>query len=230
MTATMTRVLTIATVLVAVGCNDLSTPQELSHPQILAVRADPPIMPAGARSQLSVLVAGPDGEVQPEQTDWAVADAIPGVPPVGAIETDDDGVWFVAPAATDGVVGVAVQVTVRLADASSLVAIKGIGVGAPNPTANPSIDEVRIGDEAAAEDVDVRLARGAVTPISVAVAPGPGPDAEYSWYATIGEIGLYRRNPSEIIAPEDAGTGWLYAVYRDGAGGVAWRRLPIVVE
>jgi hypothetical protein len=51
-----------------------------------------------------------------------------------------------------------------------------------------------------------------------------------SWFATVGEIELYRRNPTELVAPPDPDRGWLIAVLRDGVGGVTWQVVTLAVE
>jgi hypothetical protein len=51
-----------------------------------------------------------------------------------------------------------------------------------------------------------------------------------SWYATVGEIDLYRHSPTELVAPGDPTDGLLIVVGRSDDGGVTWASAPIVVE
>jgi hypothetical protein len=215
----------------ATACNDFATPAELSHPQVLALRAEPPAVPAGERAALSLLVAGPDGDVTPAAIDWAVIGVGEDLPTVGAIEIDGDGaVFFAAPQDTDGVTLAVVQATIHIDDAKPLTAVKGIGAGVLSATANPTILGLRIGGEPVADGGVITLTRGATVSLELDVDPLPGQDSIFSWYATRGEIELYRRSPTELVTPEEPGEGWLYAVYRDGAGGTAWRRVGLLVE
>jgi hypothetical protein len=51
-----------------------------------------------------------------------------------------------------------------------------------------------------------------------------------SWFVTAGTIELYRHNPAEWQAPDEAASGWLFAVGRDDAGSVTWVTMPVSVE
>src|SRR5512135_2159121 len=57
-------------VLLLGACADFATPAELTKPTVLAVIADPPLVPPGAESALSVVLVGPDGPMDPDATTW----------------------------------------------------------------------------------------------------------------------------------------------------------------
>lgn len=218
-------------VLIALAaCNDFATPPELAAPQILGVRAEPPAIPAGERAALTALVAGPDGTIEPQRTEWAVVEAVEGAPVIGAIEVDGDGVYYRAPDALDDPALATVQVTVEVAGDDALVALKAVGVGLPMATDNPVIARVLVNGEEVPDGGEVVLAVGEPATLDAEVAPFGGNDVIYSWYSTQGEIELYRRSPTEIVGPDEPGDGHMYFVYRDGRGGIAWWWATVRVE
>jgi hypothetical protein len=215
----------------AAGCNDLATPAELARPQILAVRADPPAIPAGSSSELSILIAGPEGTIDDATLSWTVAEPTPELPAIGAIEIDgDERVWYVAPSEVGSPSVATVEVSAQVDSESALVALKGIGVGVNNATENPNVDDLVIDGQSFADGDAVTVQRDQVVSLDAVVSPPPTNNAIISWYATLGEIELYRRAPTELIAPAETGEGWLYIVYRDARGGVAWRHVALTVE
>jgi hypothetical protein len=107
------------------------------------------------------------------------------------------------------------EVVVAL-DADALAAEKRIVVGAhaENPIVAVIADGVAV-DE-------LRATRGSTIALA-AVAPS------VSWYCTLGEITKFRGLETELRLSE-AGEGTLIVVARDGAGGVAWRIVSVVVN
>jgi len=212
------------------ACGDLSTPPELTHPQILAVRAESPAIPAGASTALSVVVAGPEGIVAPDETIWRVVRADQDTAPVGTIDVAAEPPVYVAPAEVAGLAIATVEVVARMASGEKLVALKAIGVGAPMPTENPTIIELRVDGAAIGEGEVVRLAPGAIARLDAVVVPEPGEDASFAWYATAGTIDLYRRAPTELEAADEPREGVLILVYRDGRGGVDLRAVQLIID
>lgn len=218
----------------AAACTDLPTPAELARPQILAVRADPPAIPAGDRAALSILLAGPDGPISGVEVDWSLAEPTADQPAIGRIERDAGAVWYVAPAEVDGVALAAVEATAYPDDSPPLVAVKAIAVGVPQPTANPDIVELSADGAAIGDDADgagaLAAVPGQIVDLDVVVDPPPGDDSQVAWYASVGEFDRYRRAPTTWTAPEEPADGDLFVVYRDGRGGVAWRHAAIAVH
>lgn len=212
----------------AAGCTDLPTPAELARPQVLAVRADPPALPAGERAELTVLVAGPDGAMTDLDVTWAVAEPTPQLPAIGDIEVDGDGrVWYVAPDEVDEVTGTSVEATVRVDDETTLIALKGVAVGVAMPTVNPIITDLFVGGDSVDDGGTATLSGDEPVSLDIAVDPPGSNNATTSWYATLGEIELYRRTPTEILPAEEPGNGSLFVVYRDERGGVTWRAIGV---
>ncbi|MEZ4365648.1 MAG: hypothetical protein R2939_05100 [Kofleriaceae bacterium] len=223
----------VALLFAAAGCTDFATPAQLATPQLIAVVAEPPVVRPGQTSALTAVVAGPDGVVTGLTPRWSLVESFPTVPPMGTVSADGDGARYAAPAEVperpEGVppidtVRLEVDVTVDGAP-RTLAALKVMGVvdvDAENPT-------IRVVDAAGAEVTALTAAVDA--PLALAIEPDPAPteDARFAWYATVGEIEAYQSNPTELTAAEP-GAGTVIVVYRDGAGGVAWRELPITVE
>lgn len=213
----------LAAVAGGVGCNDLAQPSDLARPQILAVQADPPALAAGERALLSIVVAGPEGFITPAVTRWDLQE-----PSFGNLELEGDGsVYLRAPAELDEVVFAAVEVSADLDDDSTLVAIKGTAMGVDTVPANPAITDLRIDGASVDDGGSVRLERGATIELDADTEPAPGQFHEFAWYATYGEIDLFRVSPTELVVPDEAAEGTLILVYRDGLGGVTWRSATI---
>jgi hypothetical protein len=218
----MTRRLLIAlTLAVSPACTDFDTPSELTREQIVAVRSTPASVAPGTRGRLEALVAGPDGVVDDGELDWSLSAPHPSA----SIELDADGAWLAVEAGAEpGPVEVALLVTTPSGseiDAVKTVAIEEAARQNPGP----------MGIEAGGQSIgggELRVAARAEVVLRADVDAGDA--AQVSWFATVGEIELYRRNPTDLVAPEEPGSGWLIAVVRDGEGGVDWQILPLVVE
>ena len=230
----MSRRLLVVSTLLFAGCTDFPTPAELTKPTILAIVAEPPLVAPGETTELSVVLAGPDGPMTASAVDWALIENLPGLPPFGALEPLGDGRAIYtapdplpdlpdnAPPATS----VAVAVT---AGETRIEAVK-IVVVADIPAVNPRITALAVGPEVVPAGGAVTLAAGQPYYLDVGVAPPPGEDAAFAWYSTVGEIERYQSNPCELVASPDPDTGWLFVVIRDGRGGVTWRAVEATVE
>ncbi len=225
----MARLFLVA--LLASGCTDLATPAELVRPQILAVRAVPPGIAEGGVSELSILIAGPAGVIEDAQVSWAVAEPTPELPAIGEIEIDGDGVaWYIPPPRVGSPTVTTIEATVTVDDSPTLVALKGIGLGLNQPTANPAIADLLVNGDSVEEGVTVTVLQTQTVPLDVLTDPPITSKAIVSWYSTLGEIELFRRTPTEIVAPDEPGEGTLIVTYRDEQGGVVWRTIRLVVE
>lgn len=219
----------LVTLAAASGCSDFSTPAELDRPQILVMVAEPPAVPLRESAQLSIVVADGTGELTNTDVQWDVAAQVAGLPPLGSIEQGSDAVTYHAPEALPSLPELAmVQATVTVGD-EQLVGLKGVVIG-PLPLANPIINGVSAdgADVMTAGVVEVRPGQAAELAVSVDAAP----DAElsFAWYSTLGEIEQYRSSPTELVAPEQTGDGWLFVVVRNDTGGATWHKLQLSVR
>ena len=181
----------------------------------MAVRSTPAAVASGGRARLDALVAGPDGILDAELA-WSLS-----TPGGAAIEVDEDGTWLTVGDVEVGSVEVALAATTESAE---LHARKSVAIGADADNPGP------MGIEADGQRIDadaLQVAPGAVVALRAGAAGVE--EADVSWFATVGEIELYRRNPTELTAPEDPSSGWLIAVVRDGSGGVTWQVVSLVV-
>lgn len=212
------RLLVVCTLLSA--CTDFDTPSELTREQIVAVRSTPASIEPGTRGRMDALVAGPDGVVEDSEMEWAISMTHPSA----TIEVDDEGAWLaIADGAEPGAVEVALLVTTP--SGSEIDAVKSVEIE-EQARQNPGPMGIEAGGELAMEEL--RVAAGDEVALRADVDAGDA--AQVSWFATVGEIELYRRNPTDLVAPAEPGSGWLIAVARDGEGGVDWQILPLVVE
>lgn len=224
----LTRALHVALLAIAVagaGCEDFATPAELDRPQILAIASDPASVAPGERARLSLLVAGPDGALAPDQVTWSLT-AQPGVPELGRVERDGEEAYYVAPAAVDeDPTGTLVQAEVATGGAA-LVGLKAMVVTSL-ALENPVVTALE--RDGAAVTGELVVARGARFELAVTLEPEATDDLQIAWYSTALTIDHYRSQPTEAEVADDAESGWLFAVARD-RGGVGWLALPVVVE
>lgn len=218
----MRAIIIATTVLALAGCTDFDLPSALTREQVVAVRATPASPAPGTRARLEALIAGPDGIVDDAELTWSLSQPTDGA----TIEIDPEGSAWLAVAADmePGPVGVALAVSG--ASGEAIDALKTVEVRAEERD-NPGPMGVRADDQPVA-GAELRVAVGAT--VALTAEPEGVEAPQVSWYATVGEIELYRRNPTELVAPEEPGDGWLIAVVRDGAGGVAWQIVSLVVE
>ncbi|HWM87296.1 MAG TPA: hypothetical protein VNO33_15700, partial [Kofleriaceae bacterium] len=150
---------------------------------------------------------------------WSLAEPPDGV----ALEEDADGTWLaVAGDAAPGSAVIDLAVTTSAGD--ELAALKSVEVGEARDNPGP------MGLVADEEPVTGVLRVPARAAVALRADIEGSEEAQLSWFATVGEIELYRRNPTELAAPEDASDGWLIAVVRDRTGGVAWQIVSLVVD
>lgn len=228
----------LAAVLAAVlaaGCTDFATPAELTKPTILAITAEPPVVAPGASSVLETVVVDGTGVLDGLTQRHALVETYPGVPPMGRLEDDGGVLRYIAPDPVPELPDDAppldsVQIDVDT-PAGTLRAVKLMLVSSAVTTANPVISRLRVGDtDALAATGPIVLAREAAVALDVAIEPPAGDDARFAWYSSAGLIERYQSTPSELVGAEEARSGWLFVVVRDGVGGVVWHGVPVTVE
>ena len=218
------RYMLLTLVCTTVACSDFHTPAELSKPQIIALRVEPATITPGSRAKLTALVAGPDG-IMPAEVSWSVTS--PANAANATIDVDDEGTW-IAPALD--AIPASIEVDARVVVAGDvLLGVRSVRI-ARDVTDNPRVATLRVNGDDLPEGQPLVLQRSEPVELTISTAPHMEDGARVSWYATVGEITLYRRVPTEFVAPDQPATGWLIVVYRDGVGGVAWRSHPLQIQ
>jgi len=224
--------------LLLVGCGEFRDPGDLHHARTLAVRADPPRVPAGQRSRIDLLVTGNDG-VPVVRAPEAVAPAAPQpgqpAPPPQAAQliSQENGAWYVTappeevlaqlrqafgvPPESDAPIPfpLAVSVTVD-GQARPSEKLVWLGGSAPNPTITAmAIDGQPMGE--------TPLAISAADPHTLTGAAEGAGLLSYAWYTAFGELKKYREPAATLEKALPGEAGAVVLVVRDDRGGVAWR-------
>ncbi len=222
------RALSLASLAIAVassGCKDFATPADLDRPQIIAIASDPASVRPGERARLSLLVAGPDGPIAPDDVTWSVSTE-PGIPQLGQVEREGDETFYLAPDSVDeDPTGTLVEAVVAAGD-SELTGVKAMVVTRLE-LENPVVTAIE--RDGAPVDEELVVRRGAHFELAVAIEPEPTEDLEVAWYSTSIAIDKYKSQPTEVEVLDDAEDGWLIAVARD-RGGVGWRAIPVRIR
>jgi hypothetical protein len=157
---------------------------------------------------------------------------LPDAAPIGEVEIDGTGQpYFVAPPVQPEDNPALAMVQAEVSDAAEgdpLVALKAVVVGRV-PLANPTLTAFVAGAEDVLANPQLQAALDETVTLSLETLPPATEDSTCAWYSTIGTIEMYRSNPTELVADE-SGEGWLFAVARDGLGGVVWHKVHVTVE
>lgn len=220
-------------VVLSIACTDFATPAELEKPTILAVTADPPVVAAGGDARLDTVVVDGSGVLTGLTTSYRLVETYAGVAPIGRLAVDGGVTRYVAPDEVPTLPGGAppidtVEVTIDGAGDRPMTALKAMAV-APAATANPTIARLGVGDGDGLAG-PLRVRHGDTLALEVATDPPADEAARFAWYTVAGEIERYQSNPCELIVGDEARSGWLFVVVRDGKGGVAWRGVELQVE
>ncbi|MEZ4401036.1 MAG: hypothetical protein R3B06_13510 [Kofleriaceae bacterium] len=216
--------------LAAAACTDFATPNQLERATIIAVVAEPPVVQPGDATELTVVVADATGVIERPAT-WTLTETFPGVAPLGTLTGAGASATYRAPTTLpdrgpDIPPIDTAAVTVDTAD-GRLTAIKAVAV-VPTTTANPRITALTVGG-ADATAAAVPVTRGQTVTVQVTTDPATGDDARFAWYSPVGDIQYYQSNPCDLVVADDAVTGPLIVVVRDGQGGVVWRQIELQV-
>lgn len=221
----VSRALAFASLAIAVassGCKDFATPAELDRPQIVAIASEPASVRPGESARLSLLAAGPDGPMAPDEITWSVT-AQPGIPELGRVERVGDDTFYVAPdAVEEDPTGTLVEAVVTAGEAE-LTGLKAMVV-TRLALDNPIVTAIERDGEPVGEELVVDA--GATFELALAIDPEATEDLEVAWYSTSLAIEKYKSQPTEVVVPDDAEDGWLIAVARD-RGGVGWLAIPV---
>ena len=229
------NILLAVAALIVAGCGgDLDPPWQLDHDRIVAVRATPPAIVPGQRSQIDGLLAV-KGSTSIEKVPETVRVISP--PSLTGAVAFDAGAWVVtapdeaALAAVRAELGLAAgaPVPLRLGVAyadQTLVGLKAVTLGATgaNPElAVPSIDGV------AAPTPGEPIVVGVVIDVPLSIDAADTDDV--NWLTSCGTMHDHDLPHATLrVEPGDPTEGELAVVVRDDHGGVAWQVWPIRAE
>jgi hypothetical protein len=219
----------LALSLVMAGCSDdLDPPWQLDHDRIIAVRATPPRIAPGARSELDTLFghvgAAPTVELPSHATVLSptILDGVLALEAGRWVVTAPDDARLAAARtelalALDAPVPLVVRVSVASFDATKTV---WLGDTAANPTIEATIDN-------ALPPASLVVPRGVDVPLSVSV-----PDsADVNWLTSCGTLHDYDLAEAYLhVEDDDPDLGELGVVIRTPDGGTAWQLWPIRAE
>jgi hypothetical protein len=231
------KLVALVLAIVALGCDgDLDPAWELDHDRIIAVRATPPGIVDGERSELDALLsakAGTTSEAPP-----LAAQVISPMTLAGSL-ANDGGKWVVTmPSAqaldaartelhlpADAPVPLRVGVG-YIVNGTELAALKTIWLG--KSIINPLLAEMVIDGESLDAKAEVVVPK--LTDVRFAIPAIP--DDDINWLTNVGEMHDFDLPESYLRVEEDEEMleGELVLVKRDIEGGVVWRRWPIRVE
>jgi len=223
-----TRLAVAIAVLVA-GCTDPGAePWELAHDRVIAVRATPPHLPAGAAATIDLLVtsvvdgpsaAPPVQVVAAPDTVAPLAGAVRGAQVIAPDEAALDAAREALALEPGAPVPLRIVATAALGD-KLLVATKTVWLG--DAADNPTIDEVRVG-----ETMTTTTADAPIGDIELEVAADDADEVD--WLTSLGELSDFD-DPLAHLDVTEPGDATIAVVRRDDRGGVAWRILAIAVH
>jgi hypothetical protein len=221
----------ILVAVLAAGCTETTPQWQLEHDRVIAVRATPPHIPAGERSDLDVLITtlGGDG---PEVVAPMFAQGAPGFESAvihaetgWAVIAPDEATLAAAREAMGLEPGAPVPLTVGLAvtaGETDLAAIKTVYLGDEGD--NPELGDVTIDGEPARDDM--------VVPTGEEIELTIDADDELEkvdWLSSVGDLTDFNDALGHLEAPE-AMDGFVAVVKRDLVGGVVWGYWAVAAE
>jgi len=231
------RAALIVLAFVAGACDgDLDPPWELDHDRVIAVRANPPGIVEGERSELDALVSAKGGSAM-EQAPLAATVVSP--TSLASTLTNEEGKWIVSMpspallAAARTELGLAADAPVPLQVGVGYV-VNGVQLGAlkrvwlGKRVANPVLAEMIIDGEALDGKSELVVPKLVDVRFSVAAIP----EDDVNWLTNVGEMHDFDLPEAYLRVEEDEElfAGQLAVVKRDEDGGVVWRLWPIRVE
>ncbi|HSN27925.1 MAG TPA: hypothetical protein VLT45_16665 [Kofleriaceae bacterium] len=211
------------------GCaSDVDPPWQLDHDRIIAVRATPPRIPAGATSTIDLFVGhkGAPTDVQaPDATTvvspMSLADALSGT----TVTAPSEDRLAAARAELGLMPGAPVPLQIGVAVASpQLAATKTVWLG--DSADNPTLDGVTVGDVAPGASIIVPP----LTDVHLFVNADDSVET-VNWLTSCGSMHDFDLHKAYLrVEKDDPTTGELALVLRDGKGGVAWQVWPISAQ
>jgi hypothetical protein len=230
------------------GCaDDVAEPYQLTHPRVLAIRAEPAVIPAGTTARLDVLFT--DGAapprlatteeltftLPPELDQPALAGLLAREPQGWVVRSPDEATLAAARAQLELPAGAPVPLPIDVAvdgashspNAEPLLAQKIVSFG--TIVGNPEPPVLTLDDQQITDGVRIphgaELALSAAMPAAATDSPLAEPAGEitYRWFASFGELRRYTQPLALLTAESDErGPGSLLVIARTAAGGVSW--------
>ena len=228
----MTRLLVVLVVFAAACDGDLDPPWQLDHERIVAVRATPPAILSGERSELDGLLS-----MGPGLTEEAVPELAAVVAPqsLAGVLAPDAGKWVVTAPGEDQLAAaraelgldpgapVPLQIGVSYAG-QSLYALKTVWLGQTG--ANPELSMIAM-DGAPPPEGEIVVGKEVDVPLSIEALVTD----EVNWLTSCGTMHDFDLPEAYLrVEPEDPVMGELVVVRRDDRAGVVWRVWPIRAE
>ena len=228
----MTRVMIVALVALAACDGDLDPPWQLDHDRIIAVRATPPAIMPGERSDLDGLLSTEGGATEEAPPELAIVVAPERL--AGAL-APEGGRWVVTGPSEDQLVAartelgldpgapVPLQIGVSYRG-QALYALKTVMLGQTG--ANPELSMIAM-DGAPPPEGEIVVGKEIDVPLSTEALDTD----EVNWLTSCGTMHDFDLPQSYLrVEPEDPVMGELVVVRRDDRGGVIWRAWPIRAE
>lgn len=218
--------------ILAVACatgacaNDLDEPWQLDHDRIIAVRATPPHIPAGAMSRVDVLVGTKGAPVREQPADeifvvspQSLATIVIGstitAPTEGQLATARAELALAADAPVPLVLGIV---------AAGFSATKTVWLG--DRRDNPPLADVAIGGMPPGASIVVPPDQD----VTLFVTADDAVDT-VNWLTSCGTMHDFDLHAAYLrVEPDDPQQGELAVVLRDPSGGVSWQVWPIRAE
>ncbi len=234
--------------LIMIGCNgDIDERWELDHDRIIAVRAEPPGIEPGEKSQLDVLLGYEELPAEVRSPDFAQVVTPASLADILAF---DGTHWVVtAPSAQrlDQVRGelglladapIPLRVGIAVAWPTPVMSPMGNGFGAIKTVwlgregINPLLDGLTIDGVQPAMDAELVFSKVKGAKTKLFVEANDGTDF-VNWLSSCGTVHDFDLSSSAYVTaddPKDRLEGQFALVLRDALGGVSWRLWPCHVE
>ena len=239
----LSSLLAIFPILAVSGCEDVATPDELDHAQIIAIRVSPPSISAGETATVDALVTDNNGVVR-----VVVPTVTPRIPAalIGVVEPSDiaskrDGVVTIEAPSND--VLQAIRAGLDLSDDAEIPLLLDIDlliedefyfgdklITFGESRNNPSWQRMRSDGEDLGEELV--FASSSVNRLELVGVEShlADPDSlEFAWLTSLGSLENYR-SAKPTLTVEKTGEGSVVVVVRDGLGGSSWQVAPARTE
>jgi len=221
----------LALVVVLAACSDVDPRWQLDHDRIIAVRATPPHLPAGATSTIDGFLAHSDGAPTDVEAPLGVIIAFPF--PGVADPVYSAGAWTITAPSQDVIDAARAQL--MLPAGSPVPLTLGVEFAPSNGITLNAIKTIYLGDAADNPELGpITIAGSAVGPATDSLTVPPDTDEaleifadqadQVYWLTSCGTMHDDDEHDAFLhVLPTDPQDGQLAIVLRDAQGGVVWR-------